>query len=169
MLFIKVAAFHFEGKAYAWWLFEPFSLKNANTSTYARFIKRVVERFDEEYYEIPSMESIKPNRTKILHGLEGSLNLAPFQKTIEGDGNLYDVFPREKSPLHEDLYSQGEDMEITLSKEYQDLRSTIDEETFSTMEERAEDDNAVMTRAHLGPHEEEYGVLTPRTKTIAIL
>ena len=66
--------------------------------------ERVVERFNEEYYETPSVESIKPNQTKLLHGLEGSLNLAPFQKTIEGDENLYDILPREKSPLDEDIF-----------------------------------------------------------------
>ena len=75
---IKVAALHLEGKAYAWWLFESFSLKNENTSSYSNFIRRVVERFDEKYYETPSMEFIKPNQTKLLHGLEGSINSAPF-------------------------------------------------------------------------------------------
>ena len=43
---IKIAALHFEGKAYAWWIFEYFSLKNANTSTYAKFTRSIVERFD---------------------------------------------------------------------------------------------------------------------------
>ena len=49
---IKVIALHLEGKAYAWCLFETFSLNNSNTSTYANFIRRIVERFNEKYYEI---------------------------------------------------------------------------------------------------------------------
>ena len=127
---IKVEVLHLEGKAYAWWLFESFSLKNANTSTYAKFIRRIVERFDEKSYETPSMETTKPYQKKNLHGLEGSINSAPFQKTIEGEGNLYDALPKEKSPLQEELSSQEEDMEIPPSKEDQDLRSLIDDEAF---------------------------------------
>ena len=98
---VKVAALHLEGKAYAWWLFEYFSLKNANTSTYEKFIRRVVERFDEFFYETTLVEIIKPKQTKILHGLEGSIKPTPFQKTIKGDENLYDNLPKAKSPLHE--------------------------------------------------------------------
>ena len=75
---IKVATLYIEGKAYAWWFFEYFSLNNENTSTYAKFIRRIVERFDEKSYETPSIEFIKPNRTKILHGFEGSIKSAPF-------------------------------------------------------------------------------------------
>ena len=104
------------------------------------------------------MGFIKPNQTKILHGLEGSLNSAPFQKPIEGDGNLYHVFPRAKSPLHEDLSLQEEDVEIPPSKEDQDLRSLIVDEVFSTIEEEEEkagDNSTVMTREHRIPHEEE--------------
>ena len=36
---IRVAVLHFGGKAYAWWIFESFSLKNSKTSSYARFIE----------------------------------------------------------------------------------------------------------------------------------
>ena len=71
---IKVAAQHLEGKDYAWWLFESFSLNNANTSTYAQFIRRIVEMFDET----PSMKPIKPKQTKHFHELEGSINPTPF-------------------------------------------------------------------------------------------
>ena len=85
---IKVAALHFEGKAYAWWLFESFSLINENTSTYARFTKRVMEIFDEKHSETPLVGLEKPKQTKPLHGLEGSINPTPFQKTIEEDNIL---------------------------------------------------------------------------------
>ena len=43
---IRVVALHLGGKAYAWWIFEYFSLKNENSYSYARFINRLVERFD---------------------------------------------------------------------------------------------------------------------------
>ena len=85
---------------------------------------------------------------------------------------MYDFLTREKSPLHEDLSFQEEDMEIPPSKEDQDLKSLIDGEEFSTIEEeeeKARDNSAVMTRAHLVPHEEEYGALAPRRETLALL
>ena len=43
---IKVVALQIGGKAYAWWIFEYFSLKNENTSSYERFTKTLVEIFD---------------------------------------------------------------------------------------------------------------------------
>ena len=45
---IKFAVLHFKGKAHAWWIFESFSLKNANTSSYARFIEILMGRFGEK-------------------------------------------------------------------------------------------------------------------------
>ena len=48
---IKIAALHFGGKAYAWWIFECFSLNNANNSSYARFIKTLVGKFDKKISE----------------------------------------------------------------------------------------------------------------------
>ena len=36
---IRVAALHIGAKAYAWWIFEYFYLKNENNSSYARLIK----------------------------------------------------------------------------------------------------------------------------------
>ena len=53
---IRVAALHFEGKAYAWWMFESFSLKNVNTSSFSKITKRLVERFDKKH------ETIKPRQ-----------------------------------------------------------------------------------------------------------
>ena len=62
---------HLEGKAYAWCLFESFSLKNSNTSTYAKFIRRIVERFDEKYHGTPSMEFIETIKQKFCMGWKG--------------------------------------------------------------------------------------------------
>ena len=35
---IRFVALHFRGKTYAWWIFDSCSLKDANTSSYFRFI-----------------------------------------------------------------------------------------------------------------------------------
>ena len=75
---IKVAALHFEGKAYAWWMFEYFSLKNENTSTYAKFTRRLVRRFYAKHSETSLVELAKPKKTKPLHELEGSIIPIPF-------------------------------------------------------------------------------------------
>ena len=80
---IKVLALNFGGKAYAWWMFEYFSLKNENTSTYAKFTRRIVERFDEKHSETPLVELNKPKQTKPLHVLEESINPTPIQKIVE--------------------------------------------------------------------------------------
>ena len=40
---IRFAALHFRGKTYAWWIFESCSLKDANTSSYFRFIEAMME------------------------------------------------------------------------------------------------------------------------------
>lgn len=162
---IKVVALHFEGKAYAWWLFESFSLKNANTPIYANFIKILVERFDDISCETSSIATIKPNQTKILHELGGSINPTPFLKTNEEEVSLFDAFPRARSPLDEGLSSQRKDMNIPSSKEDQDLRSLVEDKENSTIEEergKAGENNTVMTRAPQTPHGEEDGALSPR-------
>ena len=67
---IKVGALHFGGKAYAWWIFESFSLKNANTSSYAKLNRRLVEMFDGKHSKTSWVEPNKSKQTKLLHGLE---------------------------------------------------------------------------------------------------
>ena len=59
---IRVAALHFEGKAYAWWIFESFSLKNENNSSYANFTRILVERFDGKHSETSLVEPNKPKQ-----------------------------------------------------------------------------------------------------------
>ena len=76
---------------------------------------------------------------------------------------MYETFPRARSPLHE---------EIPPSKEDQDLRSLIVDEVFSHIdeeEEKAGGNNAIISRAHLVPHEEEDGALAPKKETLARL
>ena len=62
---IKVAALHFEANAYAWWIFESFSLKNENTSTYENFTRRIVEIFDEKHFETPLLELNKQHKQNL--------------------------------------------------------------------------------------------------------
>ena len=113
---IKAAALHFEGKAYAWWLFEYFSLKNENTPTYARFIARLIERFDEAPCVTSSIDTIKPHQTNILHEQEGSMNPTPFLKTMVGGVSLFDAFPGARSPLDEGSSSQEESMNFSFNR-----------------------------------------------------
>ena len=163
---------HFEGKAYAWWLLKSFSLKNANTSTYAKFIEILVERFDDIPCETSSIATIKPPQTKLLHELGGSIYPSPFLKTNEEEVRLFDTFPRARYPLEEGLPSQKEDMKILSSKEDQDLRPLVEGKATSTSEEEegeAGQDNAVIIRAPQTPHEEKDGALAPRKETLALL
>ena len=64
---IKVAALHLRGKAYAWWIFESFSLRNINIASYASFTKALVEIFDRRIHETHMVEKNKKNQTKLLH------------------------------------------------------------------------------------------------------
>ena len=63
-------------------------------------------------------------------------------------------------------------MDITPSREGQDLRSLIVDEAFSTIdeeEEKAGGNIVVISRAHLVPHEEEDGAFSPRRENLALL
>lgn len=80
---MKVATLNFGGKAYAWWIFESFSLMNENTSSYARFTKTLVEIFYGKLSSIHVVELNKPKQTKPLHVMEETINSTPLQKNIE--------------------------------------------------------------------------------------
>ena len=80
---IKVVVMHFGGKAYAWWIFESFSLRNANISSYTNFTNILVERFDGKHSETSLVGPNKPKQTKPLHMMEEPINSNPLQKTIE--------------------------------------------------------------------------------------
>ena len=64
---IKVAALHLRGKAFAWWIFESFSLRNVNISSYANFNKALVEIFDRRIHETHMVDLNKKNHIKPLH------------------------------------------------------------------------------------------------------
>ena len=75
---IKVAVLHLRGKAYAWWIFESFSLRNVNIASYASFTKALVKIFDRRIHETHMVETNKKTQTKPLHE-----NIGPLQKAME--------------------------------------------------------------------------------------
>ena len=75
---IKVVALHFGGKAYAWWIFESFTLKNANNSSYERLLKTMVEKFDKEISETHVVEQNKSKQKKTLHVMEETIKPKPL-------------------------------------------------------------------------------------------
>ena len=98
----------------------------------------MVKRFDERQAKTSVKELAKHEHQKPLHELERPTMKNPLQISIGGDENLCDTLPRARSPLHEDIYSQKEVMEIPPSKEDQDLRSLVDSEVFSNIDEKEE-------------------------------
>ena len=95
---MKLAALHLQGKAYAWWLFESFSLKNVNISSYARFTRRLVKIFDV-HSETSLKKQIKPKKSESLHELEKSMKPTPFLNIVEGVKYLQYDLPRAKASL----------------------------------------------------------------------
>ena len=67
---IRVAALHFGGKVHGWWLFESFALKNANTYSYAMFIRALMEKFGGKKSETHVEETNIARKTKPLHVME---------------------------------------------------------------------------------------------------
>ena len=153
---IKIVALHFGGKAYAWWIFESFSLKNAHTSTYAKFTRRLVERFDGKHSETSLMELNKPKQTKILQGLKGPINSTPLHKTVEEANIFHKNFLEARSLAH--ILGQ-EGIKIPFLKEDPLIEKVtpihIEEE------EKVGGKNVVISRAYLAPHEKVEGALSP--------
>ena len=132
---LRVAALHLQGKAYAWWLFEFSSLKGINISSYARFTRRLVTRFDERHYETYLGEKIKPKKYESLHKLEHSMEPTLVLNIVEGVEDLRHNFPEAKASLQQDLFSQREDMRDSSSLRDQEKGSLNDEAFFNHNEE----------------------------------
>ena len=128
---------HLQWKAYAWWLFESSSLKGRNVSSYARFTRKLVERFDERHFKTSWGEQIKPNKSKSLHELEDSMEPTPVLNIVEGVENLLHLVPKAKAPTQQDLFSQREDLRIPSSLRGQG-KGFLDDEAFSTNGEKGE-------------------------------
>ena len=118
---------HLQGKAYAWWLFESSSLRNVNISTYARFTRRLVKRFDLKQSGTFLGEKTKPKKSDPLHELERSMKPTPFHNIVEGVKDLLHHFPKEKAPLQQENSSQEEDMSVPFSRRDKEKGSLIDE------------------------------------------
>ena len=86
---IRVEVLHFGGKIYAWCLFESFTLKNANTSSYASFIKTLVEIFGRKNSKTHVEKTNKLKQTKPLHVMEKTINSDSLQKTMEETNILH--------------------------------------------------------------------------------
>ena len=147
---IQVVAMHLEGKAYAWWFYESSALKDANMSTYARFTRKLVKRFNEKHYETSLVELTKHTQTKPLHELEGSINPTPFQKTIEGIKKFHDTLLNATSPPQKDLSCQREDMEELNKEPLNDDEATS---IHNEGEGKRRGNSVVTTVADLVPHE----------------
>ena len=107
---IKVAALHFGGKAYAWWIFEYFALNNANISSYARFIKALVGRFDGNNSETHEEKKNKIKQTKTLHVMDETINSIPLQKNNEEANILYRTLLEARHLSH---VPKQKDMEVS--------------------------------------------------------
>ena len=64
---IKVTALHLRGKAFSWWIFESFSLRNVNIASYSSFTKALVKKFDGRIHGTHMVEVNKENQEKPLH------------------------------------------------------------------------------------------------------
>ena len=118
--------------AHDWWFYSSASFYHANVNTYAGFTKKLMRRFDLKHCKISFVE---PKNSKPLHELERSILPTPLHIFVEGDKNMHDSFPRERSPLLEEPSSIDEsyideDMEVPPSKEEQYQGSLIDDEAF---------------------------------------
>ena len=139
---IKVAVLHLRGKAYASWIFEYFSLRNVNISSYANFTKALVKRFDKNIHETPMVEVNQKNQVKPLHK------------------NLHHTFPEEKSSSH---ILEQESMEISFPKRDPIIGG------FPIHIVEIEGNSTVSSRYYLVPHVEEGGPLAPSRGMLASL
>ena len=82
-----------------------------------------------------------------LHELERPIEPTPLH-IFKGDRNMYDNFPRARSPFIEEPSSIFEDMEFPPSRDDQDQGSLIEDEAFSYMEEEEKDQHQGMMSIH---------------------
>ena len=139
---IKVVVLHLRGKAYAWWIFESFSLRNVNIASYASFTKELVKIFYRRIHETHMVKKNKKNQVKPLHE------------------NFHHTLSEERFSSH--TFEQRS-MEISFSK-----RDPINGRLPIHVAE-IERNNAFMSRGYLVPHAEEGGALSPNRGMLASL
>ena len=147
---IRITEVHFRGKAYAWWIFEPCSLKNANTSSYARFIETLVGRFDGKLTKTHEQEKL--DRKKTLHVMEETIKFTPLQKN-RGEVDILRHKFLEARPLSNIPKQEG--MRISFSQEDPIIGG------FPIHIDEDESNNTVTSRAHPVPHAKEGGAHDP--------
>ena len=152
---IKVVVLHMRGKAYASWIFESFSLRNVNTTSYASFTNALLIRFDRMIHDTHMVELNKGTQTKPLHE-----NAIPLQKTMEEAEKLHHTLLEESISSH--TFEQ-ESMEVSLSK-----RDPIIGR-FPIHVAEIEGNIFVSPRYYLVPHAEEGGALAPSRGILASL
>ena len=103
---LRVETLHLQGKSHAWWLFESSSLKGVNISSYAKFTRRLVKRFDVKHSETSWEETIRPKKYASSHKLEDSMEPTPVLNIVNGVEDLLHNLPEVKAPLQRDLFSQ---------------------------------------------------------------
>ena len=108
---------------------------------------RLVKIFDIKQTKASLIELEKNENEKPLHELERYFLKNPLQIFVEGDTKFCNTLSEAGSPLHGEISSQEEFMEIPLSKEDQDPRSLVDNELLSNFDEKEkqEDSSNVVT------------------------
>ena len=143
------------GKVYAWWLFESVTLKNANTSSYAMFIRTLMKRFGRRNSETHVEETKSFNQTKPLHVMKETIDSKTFQRTMEEADILHNALLESRSSF---LAQRGK--EIPFSKEDQIIGG------LPTHVEGDEGNNAVIYRVDIAPHVEVAGSLALTTRIL---
>ena len=68
-------------------------------STYERFTRKLVKRFNEKHSETSLVEQANHRQTKPFPKFEGSINPTPFQETIEGIKSLHNTLLEARYPF----------------------------------------------------------------------
>ena len=96
-----------------------------------------MKRFDVKHLKTSWEEPIKPKKFASLHKLEDSMEPTPVLNIFEGVEDLLHNFLEVKTPLQQDLFSQGEDMRDSSSLRDQE-KGSLDGEAFSNHDEEGE-------------------------------
>ena len=73
-----------------------------------------MKRFYLRHSETSWGEKIKPKKSESLHELEESIKPTSFLNIVEGVEDLLHDFPKEKSPLQQEISFEGEDMRFLI-------------------------------------------------------
>ena len=152
---IRVVVLHLRGKAFAWWIFESFSLRNVNIASYANLTKALVKGFDGRILETHMMGLHKEGQKKPLHE-----NAMPLHRKMEEAKNLnQNLLEKELSSHILKQWSMG----ISFPKEDPII------ERLPNHVANIEGNSVVRSRVDLAPHVEGRGALAPHRGILASL